>query len=107
MRQSSPDRIQRREQRIRDIARQINRLSEELRTLTLEEDFPPVAADPPPQPHRPPPPPLPVRHPNPHATGHFLEDDRIVITNNRNGLRGHRGTVTDTNARFVWSWRAI
>ena len=106
MRDGSPAR----RQRIRDIAEQITALSDELRSLLLPDEAPPVPPPPIvpvvpvplPPPPRPPSPPLAPRSLNPHATGFFLADDRVEITNSRNGLRGQLGTVLYTNPRFVF-----
>ena len=113
MRRDSP----RRQRRIRDIARQITLLSDELRSLLLEDEFDnfpevPRAPSPPrvPTPPQVPTPPRfrrrspspPPRSLNPASTGFFQTDDRVQILNSRNGLRGHQGTVSHTNDRFVY-----
>ena len=104
MRDDSPSR----QQRIRDLVDQIARLSDELQSLVLPQEPPPLApavviplADP-----QPPPPEvpddLPPRSANPYSTAHFRTNDRIVIENNRNGLRGETGVVTNVNDSFVY-----
>ena len=103
MRDGSPTR----QRRIQDIVAQIASLSDELQSLLLDPDQPPlvpavVVPDPQPPPPAPVPPPEQHRSNNPNSTSFFLENDRIQVESNRNGLRGARGTVTRVNDSFVF-----
>ena len=95
-----------RQQRIRDIVDEIARLSDELHSLVLDPDTPLVPPPAPPAPPSPPPefadPAVPPRSHNPNSTAFFQTDDRVIVTSNRNGLRGSLGTVTNVNDRFVF-----
>ena len=98
MRDDSPSR----QQRIRDIVDQLSRLTAELNSLILDPVPPPPAPPDPPIPVVPEEPDDPPRSTNPNSTAYFRVGDRVVVTTNRNGLRGSRGTVTNLNDRFVY-----